>query len=189
MDKATKQAEIKSLTDKFNRSIALFVADYKGMNVEQVTTLRKELSAQGEVEMQVVKNTLALRALESQPYSSALADSLVGTNAIIFSFRDPAAPAKTLVKFADEFEHLSIKVGVLKGQKMDAAMVKSLARLPSREVLIAKALGSMLAPAQNLVGVLAAVPRSIMYVLNAIKDKKKLEGPAPAAEAVTPAQV
>src|ERR1700761_9066072 len=119
MDKATKQAEITSLTDKFNRSIALFVADYKGMNVEQVTTLRKELSSHKEVEMKVVKNTLALRALESQSYSSTLADSLVGTNAIIFSFQDPSAPAKTLVKFAEEFEHLQIKTGVLKGQKMD----------------------------------------------------------------------
>jgi len=188
MDRATKQAEITNLTEKFGRSVALFIADYKGMNVEQVTTLRKELSGHKEVEMKVVKNSLALRALESQAYSSALADSLVGTNAIIFAFGDPASPAKTLVKFATEFEHLRIKTGVLKGQKMDEAMIKSLATLPSREVLLAKVLGSMNAPASNLVGVLAAVPRSILNVLNAIKAKKETDGPAAAAPAEAPAQ-
>lgn len=180
MDKATKHLEVKNLTDKFQRSVALFVADYKGMNVEQVTTLRKELAGQKDVEMKVVKNTLALRALETQPYSSALADSLVGTNAIIFSYGDPAASAKTLVKYADEFEHLNIKAGVLKGQKMDASKIKALATLPSREQLIAKAMGSMNAPAQNLVGVLAAVPRSVLNALVAIQKKKETEAPASA---------
>jgi large subunit ribosomal protein L10 len=178
MDRAEKQAEIKNLSDKFQRSIALFIADYKGMNVEQVTTLRKELSTHAEVEMKVVKNSLALRALESQPYSSALADSLIGTNAIIFAFADPAAPAKSLVKFESEFEHLQIKTGVLKGQKMSAEMIKSLATLPSREVLIAQAMRSMSAPATNFVGVLAAVPRSILNVLNALKLKKESEAQA-----------
>src|SRR5271156_6264460 len=114
MDRAAKQLEVQNLTDKFQRSVALFIADYKGMNVEQVTTLRKELSSQKDVEMKVVKNSLALRALETQPYSSALADSLTGTNAIIFSYGDPSGSAKTLVKFATEFEHLRIKAGVLK---------------------------------------------------------------------------
>jgi len=185
MDRATKQAEVTNLTEKFGRSVALFVADYKGMNVEQVTTLRKELSSHKEVEMKVVKNSLALRALESQPYSSALADSLVGTNAIIFSYGDPSGSAKTLVKFAKEFEHLRIKAGVLKGQKMDEGQITSLASLPSREVLLAKVLGSMSAPATNLVGVLAAVPRSVLNVLNAVKAKKEGAGPAAAEAAPT----
>ena len=87
MDKATKQAEVANLTEKFQRSVALFIADYKGMNVEQVTTLRKELSSFKDVEMKVVKNSLALRALQSQPYSSVLADSLTGTNAVIFAYQ------------------------------------------------------------------------------------------------------
>jgi large subunit ribosomal protein L10 len=173
MDRASKQAEVVNLTEKLQRSVALFVADYKGMNVEQVTTLRKELSNQKDVEMKVVKNSLALRALETQPYSSALADSLVGTNAIIFAYKDPSAPAKTLSKFADEFEHLNIKVGVLKGTKMSAAQIKALGSLPSREALLAKALATMNAPASNLVGVLAAVPRSIMNALVAIQKKKE----------------
>jgi large subunit ribosomal protein L10 len=175
MDRAAKQAEITNLAEKFQRSVALFVADYKGMTVEQVTSVRKELAGHKDVEMKVVKNTLAVRALQSQPYSSALADSLVGTNAIIFAYGDPAAPAKSLVKFVDEFEHMKLKSGVLKGQKMSEAMIKTLATLPSKEALIAKAMGSMNAPAQNLVGVLAAVPRSIMYALNAVKAKKEAE--------------
>ena len=173
MEKAAKQEEIKNLTDKFSRSVACFVADYKGMNVEQVTTLRKEMSGHKDVEMKVVKNTLALRALGTQPYSSALADSLVGTNAIVFAYGDPSAPAKSLVKFATEFEHLKIKTGVLKGNKMNEAQIKALASLPSREVLIAKAMGSMNAPASNLVGVLAAVPRSVLNVLVAVQKQKE----------------
>src|SRR6185369_5074172 len=99
MDRAAKQAEVENLAAKFQRSVALFVADYKGMSVEQITSVRKELSGQKDVEMKVVKNTLALRALQSQPYASALEESLTGTNAVIFAFSDPASPAKALVKF------------------------------------------------------------------------------------------
>src|SRR5262245_27579673 len=117
MNRAEKQTEVENLAGKFQRSVALFVADYKGMNVEQITTVRKTLASQ-EVEMKVVKNTLAIRALKDQPYSSALEDSLRGTNAIVFSYKDPSGPAKALVKFADEFEHMTLKVGVLKGQIM-----------------------------------------------------------------------
>ncbi len=187
MEKAAKQVEIANLTDKFARSVALFVADYKGMNVEQITIVRKAMSGHKDVEMKVVKNTLALRALETQPYSSALADSLVGTNAIIFAYGDPAAPAKSLVKFADEFEHMKIKAGVLKGQKMNEAQVKALASLPSREVLLARVLSTMNAPARNLVGVLAAVPRSVLNVLTAIKKQKEEAGPAEAVPTDVPA--
>jgi len=175
MDRATKQSEIENLTDKFQRSVACFIADYKGMNVEQITTLRKELRSQKDVEMKVVKNSLAIRALQSQSYSSALADSLIGTNAIVFAFKDPSGPAKSLVKFSNEFEHLRVKVGVLKGQKMDEKQIKALAQLPSREVLLGMLMGSMNAPASNLVGVMAAIPRSILNVLNAVKVKKETE--------------
>jgi large subunit ribosomal protein L10 len=158
----------------------LFIADYKGMNVEQVTTVRKELDSFKDVEMKVVKNTLAIRAIQSQPYSSALAESLTGTNAVIFAYGDPAAPAKALVKFSEDFEHMTLKTGVLKGQMMTEAMIKTLSSLPSREVLVAKLLGSMNAPASNLVGVMAAIPRSVLNVLTAIKDKKEKEGQASA---------
>jgi large subunit ribosomal protein L10 len=177
VDRAEKQAEVQNLADKFQRSVALFVTDYKGMNVEQVTTVRKTLASQKDIEMKVVKNTLARRAIESQPYSSALAEHLTGTNAIIFAFKDPSGPAKSLVKFAEEFEHLSIKGGVLKGTMMTEAQIKSLAALPSREQLIAKVMGSLNAPVQNLAGVMAAIPRSVLNVLNAIKDQKQAQAP------------
>ena len=173
MDRATKEAEVANLTDKFQRAKAFFIADYKGMNVEQVTTLRKELSQQ-KVEMKVIKNTLARRALQSMPYHSEVDDDLIGTNAIIFAYADPVAPAKTLTKFAGEFEHLSLKGAVLEGKKLNEAAIKALSQLPSKEVLLAMLMGSMNAPASNLVGVLAAVPRSVVNVLNAYKQK--LEG-------------
>jgi len=173
VDRATKQAEIANLTDKFQRAKAFFIADYKGMNVEQVTTLRKELSMQ-KIEMKVVKNTLALRALNGMPYQSEVEPDLIGTNAVIFAYSDPVGPAKTLTKFAGEFEHLSLKSGVLEGKKLNEAAIKALSSLPSKEVLLAKLMGSMNAPASNLVGVMAAIPRSVVNVLNAYKQK--LEG-------------
>ncbi len=175
MDRATKQAQIESLKDKFGRSAALYVADYKGMNVEQVTTMRKTLASLGGVEMRVVKNNLARKALENESYGSLLDDVLIGTNAIIFSYNDPVVPAKALVKFAEEFEHLKLKTGVLNGQLLSEAQVKAISELPSREQLIAKLMGSLNAPAQNLAGVFAAIPRQVLNVLNAIKQKKESE--------------
>lgn len=173
MDRAAKQAEVENLKDKFSRSVAFFVADYKGMNVEQITTVRKELAGLKDVDMQVIKNTLARRAAMDQPYSALLDEKLIGTNAVVFSYGDPARAAKALVKFATDFEHLVLKTGVLKGTVMNESQIKALASLPSREVLLGKLLGSMNAPAQNLVGTLAAIPRSFLNVLNAVKAKKE----------------
>lgn len=175
MDRAQKKAEIANLSDKFQRSAALFVADYKGMNVEEMTSVRKNLGPSTDVEMKVVKNTLALRALESQEYKSLLEESLTGTNAIVFAYTDPSQPAKALVKFSKDFEHLKIKAGVLRGKSMSEGQIKALADLPSREVLLAMALGTMMAPVRDFVGVCAAVPRSLVTVLNAVKEKKEQE--------------
>ena len=86
---------------------------------------------------------------------------------------DPVSPAKALVEFAKQNEVFELKAGVLDGKLLAIDDIKALAELPSREELLAKMLGSMSAPATNFVGVLAAVPRSLVQVLAAIKDQKE----------------
>src|SRR4051812_48269852 len=122
--KEQKSAEIASLADKFGRAKAAFLVDFKGMTVEQVTTLRKRL-VPVESEMKVVRNTLAIRALN--PASESLKDSFVGNNAVVFAYGEAPASAKVLADFAKEVELLQLKVGVMDGTKMNTAGIKALA--------------------------------------------------------------
>src|SRR2546423_1585721 len=108
-----KQAEITSLSEKFGRSKAAFLVDYKGMDVESVTKLRKALHPLNS-EMKVVRNTLAIRALANHPtLKPALESKFVGTNAVVFAFEDPSAAAKALSKFGEDVEAFELKSGVM----------------------------------------------------------------------------
>lgn len=170
--RAEKEAEISSLSEKLGRANATFVIDYKGMNVEQVTSLRKKLST-FKSEMKVVRNTMAIRALKDHPKSeTAIANDLVGTNAFVFAFDDVSASAKALSQISDEIEAMKLKFGVMDGERLDAQKIKALATLPSKDVLRAQLLALMNTPATNMVRVLAAGPTSFLNVMNAYKDSK-----------------
>lgn len=168
--RADKAAEIASLSEKFGKSKAAFLVNFKGMSVEQVTTLRKKL-VPVESEMKVVRNTLAVRALLDHPKSEGIKDDFVGNNAIIFAYGDAAASAKALSDFAKDVELLQLKSGVMDGQRFDANGVKALASLPSKDVLRAMLLGTLQAPMSKFVGTLNAVPSGFVRVLAAQKDK------------------
>jgi large subunit ribosomal protein L10 len=170
--RAEKAQEIASLSEKFGRAKAAFLVDYKGMTVEQVTLLRKQL-VPVESEMKVVRNTLAVRALMDHPKSeAAIKDSFVGTNAVVFAYGDASASAKALADFAKGVELLQLKVGVMEGQKLDTNRIKALANLPSKDVLRAQLLGTLQAPMSKFVGTLNAVPSGFVRVLAAYKDKQ-----------------
>ena len=169
--RAIKADEIASLSEKFGRSKAAFLVDFKGMTVEQVTTLRKKL-VPVEAEMKVVRNTLAVRALMDHPKSQVLSDSFVGNNAVVFAYSDASASAKALTDFAKDVELLQVKVGVMDGTKLDAKGIKALASLPSKEVLRAQLLGLMQQPMAKFVGTLNAVPSGFVRVLAAKKDQQ-----------------
>jgi large subunit ribosomal protein L10 len=172
MNRETKAQEITAISEKFGRSKAAFLVDFKGMDVESVTRLRKSLRPV-ESEMRVVRNTLALRALNDYPdMKSALDDKLVGTNAIVFAYGDASALAKTLSKFGDEVEAFQLKSGVMDGQALDEAKIKYLATLPSKPELQAKLLGVMSAPMTKLLGTMQAVPAGFVRAVNAYKDTK-----------------
>jgi large subunit ribosomal protein L10 len=166
-----KAAEITLLSEKFGRSKAAFLVDFKGMDVENVTKLRKTLKPINS-EMKVVRNTLAIRALTDHPtLKPALENKLVGTNAIVFVYEDPSASAKALSAFGKDVEAFQLKSGVMDGSALDEAGIKYLATLPGKNELRAMLLGTMAAPMTQFVRVLQAVPEGFVRVLNGQKEK------------------
>ena len=172
MNRETKEQQVVELREKLTNAKAVFLADFRGMNVEQATTLRDELRTAA-VEYKVVKNTL-LDLASRDTDKASLAPYYAGPTAVAFSYDDPVAAAKVLSKFAKTQPNtFKLKAGVLTGKAMSVADIQALADLPSREVLLAKLLGTINAPVANFVGVLAAVPGSFVRALNAIKVQKE----------------
>lgn len=168
-----KQQEITSLSDKFGRSKAAFLVDFKGMDVESVTKLRKALKPVNS-EMKVVRNTLAIRALADHASTKAvLEDKLVGTNAVVFAFEDASATAKALSTFAKDVEAFQLKSGAMDGAALNEAAIKHLATLPGKNELRAMLLGTLAAPMTKLLGTFQAVPGGFVRVVAAYKDTKK----------------
>jgi large subunit ribosomal protein L10 len=177
VNKADKATAVADLKDKFSRAKAAFFADYKGLTVEQVNVLRKQLRPH-DVQVKVVKNNLArlaVREAKLGTQSEELIDTVVGPTMIAFAYGDPAAAAKVMQKFVEGNEVFNLKDSLLSAQRLSTKQVEELSKLPSREVLLAKLLGSLNAPVTNFVGVLAAVPRSLVQVLAAIEEKKKTQ--------------
>lgn len=173
---AEKQAVVASLKEKLTASKGAVFTGYKGLTVAQDTELRRELRAAG-VSYHVVKNTLTAIAAKEVGMEDLLAH-LEGTTALAVSSEDAIAPAKVISEFIKKNKLadagvLTVKVGIVDGKVIDAAAVKELASLPSKEVLLAKLLGSMQAPISNTVNVLQGVIRSAVYVLDAVRQQKE----------------
>lgn len=150
MTRETKEQEIKFITDCFAKAKGAFVVDFKGMKVEQVTNLRKLLN-KSESEMKVVRNTLAKRAFKDHPaVEKAFSEKMKGTNAIVFSYGEVNATAKTLADFAKDVEVLQIKTGVMDGNALDDAKIKFLATLPGKDALRAQLLAIFNEPGARL---------------------------------------
>ena len=161
--RADKEAELQLLEGMFHGADAAILIDYKGINVPQVTELRRELK-KASASYKVVKNTLAKRALKGTAFES-LSAHFEGTTAIAYTGSDPVALAKTLTTFMKGAPMLQIKAAVVQGQAIKAAEVTELANMPGKPELYAKLLFLMQAPATNLVRVLSAVPRDLVNVL------------------------
>ncbi len=171
MTRADKANLVKDLAEKFSKAKAAFLVDFKGLKVEQVTTLRKKLHPV-ESEMQVVRNTLAVKALENYPQvGKVFKDVLRGTNAVVFAYGDVTASAKVLTTFAKDVELLQLKIGVMDNAALDQEKIKYLSTLPTKEVLRAQFLGLLQAPMSKFVGTLNAVPSGFVRVLAAQKEK------------------
>jgi large subunit ribosomal protein L10 len=169
---AVKKEKIKAveeIKDRFGRSKAAVLADYRGLNVAQITELRRKLREE-DVEFKVLKNTLIRIAIKDFDYN--LDEYLEGPTAVAFSYEDPIAPAKVLANFARTHKQLEIKAGVIEGKAVAKDVVAELAKMPPREELLANAVGSIQSPLYGIVNVLQGPIRNLVYTLQALQEKK-----------------
>ena len=170
MKRDEKAKLIEQLKDRFDRAKVVILADYKGISVEEVNRLRRLLEKQGGIDLLVAKNTLVRRAVDGTVHAE-LTEHLVGPNSLLFGYDDPVAPTKAMVDFAKSAKALDIKVGMVGARLVKESELNALASLPNRETLQALLLATMQAPASGIVRLLAQVPRGLLNLLTAYKEK------------------
>lgn len=168
--RAEKETILQELKEKIEGSKSMILADYRGLNVGEVTKLRRRMREAG-CEFKVAKNTLTALAAK-QIGLEGLDTYLEGQVAIAFGKADPVAPAKVLSEFIRETKKMELKAGVLEGRVIDAKEVKALADLPPRDVLLAKVLGGMQTPLYGFASVLQGTLRGFVYALEAVRKQR-----------------
>lgn len=171
MNRDQKTNVISELNETFSKAKFAVVTDYRGLKMTELEKLRKNLR-ESDAQIQVAKNTLLRLAVKGTAYEG-LSDSFTGTTAVAVGFKEPVGPAKALAAFAAEFHAFSIRSAALEGSLLTADDVVALSKLPSREELLAKLLGTMAAVPTGFVRVLSAVPQKLLYALSAIKEQKE----------------
>lgn len=171
--KQEKVQLVQEIKEKLSSSSSSVLIDYKGITVEEANELRKECREAG-VDYKVYKNTLITIAARELGLEE-LEPHLVGPTAIAFGLEDPVAPAKVLSSNIDKLKKMEFKAGVLEGEVIDKETVEALAKLPSKEELIAKMIGSLNAPVYGVANVLSGTMRSLLYALNAIIEQGEQE--------------
>jgi ribosomal protein L7/L12 len=183
MKKEEKATAIAELHEKFARAKIAVMTQCTGLEANHVMELRKQLRG-AKAELKVVKNTLAVRAVEGTMLIGAKG-YFTGPSAIVIGYDDPALPTKILrdfIKAEKRDEKMKITGGVLDGQMLTAERVIAVANLPSKEVVLSMLLSALQGPARNIVSVLSGILRKLVGVLVALQDKKKGEGDMPTAE-------
>ena len=171
MKLAQKTEVINEIKEAVQNSKSMTIVEYRGLSVGQVTDLRNKYRESGST-YKVYKNTMVRIALEELGYDG-LDEYLTGPNGFVFSNEDMVQGPKVSADFSKENEKLIIKGGLLDGKVLDADEVKALAKLPTKEVLIAMALGGLNAPIQGLASALNGVITKVVYALNAIAEKQE----------------
>ena len=176
MNRDDKTAAIASMNSRLRTASLAVMTEYRGLTVAQMNRLRRELKQVGAV-YQVTKNTLTRRALKDTAFER-LGELLRGPTGMVTTADDPVAVAKVLVRFAEQHDKLKITGGVLEGAVLPAASVGDLAKLPSREVLMAQLLGLMQAPAAQLLRTIQEPAARVARLLGALERSKAGAGDA-----------
>lgn len=163
-----KEVEFRDLQQKLADSKATVFINFSGIGVHEINKLRSQAKEEN-AEYYVAKKTLLKKVLAEKGYDQA---DFNGEVAVLFGYNDEIVPAKLAADFAKNNENFEILNGILEGNIIDMVKIKALASLPSREELMAKAVGSIAAPLSGFVNVLQSNLRGLVYALNAIKDKK-----------------
>ena len=174
IERAQKEQNVKRLRADLAEVPHAILVDFKGLNVAAATDLRRKLR-DDEAKFRVVKNSTALRAIEDLPLAE-FKKLFVGQTAIAYTEGDVVRFAKTLREFAEEFETPSFKGGIVDGTRISAEEFEQLAKLPPRDELIAKVLYLMNYPITGLVTVLSGILKSLVTVLDQIRDKQEQAG-------------
>lgn len=159
---AKKAQEVEVVTEKFKAAASVVIVDYRGLTVDEVTRLRKQLRDAG-IEIKVIKNSILSRAAKAAGLEG-LDEVFTGPTAVAFSNEDVVAPAKIIDTFAQEAKALEIKGGVIEGKVSSVEEMIALAKLPSREGLLSMLLSVLQAPVRN-----------VAYAVNAVIESKDEE--------------
>jgi large subunit ribosomal protein L10 len=174
MPTARKETAVQELRDRLAGAQNLFLTDFAGLTVEEITKLRGELRKDGST-YAVVKNTL-FKIAAGEDIAKQLDAFLAGPTGIVFAGNDPVAPAKAIKQFADDSKKLGIKAAYIDGKLVDKKQVETLASLPPKIELVAKLVGTLANPLRGLVTVLSGNQSGLVRVLNAIREQKEAAG-------------
>ena len=168
MKRTEKEALVSELESKIKGAKALYYTDFTGLNVKQITDLRRRFR-KGGVEYVVIKNSLALRAVNQ---SGLAGTKLKGPTGIVIG-KDPVTAAKVLTDFAKEFEKPAVKGGLLDGKAIDKAQIAKLATMPSREQLLANLGAALQSPLAGFAGALNGVLSTFAGALEALRAQRE----------------
>jgi|JI71714CRNA_FD_contig_41_1738806_length_1130_multi_1_in_0_out_0_1 large subunit ribosomal protein L10 len=171
-DRKTKALLGKNLAEKFNKAPAAIVAEYRGSTAEEMADLRRQLR-KVDSEFRVLKNRAVKKAISEYAVSAeALSSTLRGPIGITYLYGDPAAGTKTLLEFAKDHANMKVTAGLMDGALVSAEQLKAISELPSKEVLLGRLVGTLVAPHRGLLYALNGVSANLVRVIQAIKDKK-----------------
>jgi large subunit ribosomal protein L10 len=171
MNRNEKSEIISEIRELLESSSAVYLTDYHGINVEDISALRNQFRTEG-VRYRVYKNTLVKRALQESGKFDKIADHLNGMIGFAFTTSNPLAPAKIINKYYGDKEKLSLKACYVEGEYFDGSQLKVLAALPTKHELIASIMGSLNSPVSGIVGAINAVIRDLVSVVDEISKKQ-----------------
>jgi large subunit ribosomal protein L10 len=171
MNRDGKSEIISEVKELLEESSAVYLTDYSGINVEDISDLRNQFRDQG-VRYRVFKNNLFKRALDESGKFEKLAGHLTGMTGYLFTSTNPVAPAKVIKKYFDDKEKFSLKACYVEGEYFDGSQLKALATLPSKDELIAGIMGSLDSPVSGIVGVINAVMRDLANIVDQISQRQ-----------------